>query len=166
MLSKHNTPHTPLPTSYQRICGMKAVTQSVRLPRWFFLLSHSKCRTALVTSSSIDTEGALKYTRGCVKTLLISCVNQEIYWKLKMAAFWDVAPCSVVENVQRFISAYSLHYQDDKSVSTKLRGSSFQTTAISTLVAVRTWNIACWNVIPTSCPMSTVGSFLGVKAAR
>jgi hypothetical protein len=32
---------------------------------------------------------------------------------LKMTAFWDVAPCSVVEVGRRFRDAYCLHHEGD-----------------------------------------------------
>jgi hypothetical protein len=33
---------------------------------------------------------------------------------MKMTAFWDVAPCSLVEVDRRFRGVYCLHYQDDE----------------------------------------------------
>jgi hypothetical protein len=33
---------------------------------------------------------------------------------MKMAVFWDVAPCSLVEIGQRFRGAYCLHHQGDE----------------------------------------------------
>jgi hypothetical protein len=32
---------------------------------------------------------------------------------MKMTAFWDVAPCDLVEIDQRFRGAYCLHHQGD-----------------------------------------------------
>jgi hypothetical protein len=42
---------------------------------------------------------------------------------LKMAVFWDVAPCSLVEVYRRFRGAYCLHHQggDGKSKQTTRR---------------------------------------------
>jgi hypothetical protein len=37
---------------------------------------------------------------------------------LKMTAFWDIAPCSLVEVFRRFIAAYCLHYRPDDGGST------------------------------------------------
>jgi hypothetical protein len=52
-----------------------------------------------------------------------------------ITVFWDVAPCSVVDNHQRFTDAHCFHHQDDEtaflkhpSVSTKLQGATSQTT--------------------------------------
>jgi hypothetical protein len=33
---------------------------------------------------------------------------------MKMAVFWVVAPCSLVENFRRFRGSYSLHNQGDE----------------------------------------------------
>jgi hypothetical protein len=56
-----------------------------------------------------------------------------------MTAFWDIAPCSLVEVDRRFRGAYCLHHQDDelialmiiaplkrRSISTTLHGAIFQ----------------------------------------
>jgi hypothetical protein len=39
---------------------------------------------------------------------------------VKITAFWDVAPCSVVEIGRRFKGAYCLHHQGDDGSSTHL----------------------------------------------
>jgi hypothetical protein len=54
---------------------------------------------------------------------------------LKMAVFWVVAPCSLVEVYQRFRGPCCLHHQGDAS-----RGATTQKTAIFVLIAVRTSN--------------------------
>jgi hypothetical protein len=35
---------------------------------------------------------------------------------MKMAAFWDVAACSVVQLHRRFSGAFCLHHQDDDGI--------------------------------------------------
>jgi hypothetical protein len=49
---------------------------------------------------------------------------------LKMAVFWDVAPCSLVDINRRFREAYFFHHH----------GATSQKTAIFILVVMRTWN--------------------------
>jgi hypothetical protein len=40
--------------------------------------------------------------------------NYELrFIQVKMAVFWVVSPCSLVEVYRRFIGAYCLHHQDD-----------------------------------------------------
>jgi hypothetical protein len=34
---------------------------------------------------------------------------------MKMTAYWDIAPCSLVEVDRRFRGAYSLYHQDDRA---------------------------------------------------
>jgi hypothetical protein len=51
----------------------------------------------------------------------------------KMAVFWVVAPCSLVEVYHRFRGPCCLHHQDD-------RGATTQKTAIFVLTAVKTSN--------------------------
>jgi hypothetical protein len=48
---------------------------------------------------------------------IVSC---RIYGELgkpakKMTVFWDVAPCSLVEDYRHFRGAYCLHHQGDES---------------------------------------------------
>jgi hypothetical protein len=58
----------------------------------------------------------------------MSEADQEL--STKMAVFWVVAPCSLVEVYQRFRGPYCLHHQDDESpVSTSETWiNSYQTT--------------------------------------
>jgi hypothetical protein len=35
---------------------------------------------------------------------------------MKIAIFWDVAPCSLVDADRRFRGTYSLHYQGDENL--------------------------------------------------
>jgi hypothetical protein len=68
---------------------------------------------------------------------------------MKMAAFWDLAPCSL-EVDRCFRGAYCLHQGDDhpddggsahlkhRSTSTRLHGTTYQKAAIFVLAAVRT----------------------------
>jgi hypothetical protein len=37
---------------------------------------------------------------------------------MKMAVFWDIAPCSLVEVYRRFRGAFCLHHQGDESLIT------------------------------------------------
>jgi hypothetical protein len=40
-------------------------------------------------------------------------------WEMKMTAFWDIAPYSLVEEDRRFRGTYCLHYQDDGDIPQK-----------------------------------------------
>jgi hypothetical protein len=53
---------------------------------------------------------------------------------MKMAVFWVVAPCSLVEVYQRFASLCCLHHQGD---CTRLHGARTQKTAIIFTVSLR-----------------------------
>jgi hypothetical protein len=81
--------------------------------------------------------------------------RRRIWRRLKMAVFWDVAPCSLVEIDSRFRDALCLHHQgrhrpDDGgskpslkrlSVSTIQRGATSQKTAIFLLfMLVASWH--------------------------
>jgi hypothetical protein len=64
-----------------------------------------------------------------------------------MAVFWDVAPCSLVDNEQRFRKAYcpiirvmmmEAVRSSDMSISTRLHGATSQKIAIFIRIAVRT----------------------------
>jgi hypothetical protein len=44
---------------------------------------------------------------------------------MKMIAFWNIAPCNLVEMDRRFRRAYCLHHQGDES-STRLHGAICQ----------------------------------------
>jgi hypothetical protein len=47
-----------------------------------------------------------------------------------MVAFWDVAPCSLVDIDERFRGAYCLHHQDHTSeTSVRLHGATSQKTS-------------------------------------
>jgi hypothetical protein len=56
---------------------------------------------------------------------------------MKIAVFWVVAPCSLVEVYQRFRGPCCLHHQGDDG---RLHGATTQKTAIFILTAVRTSN--------------------------
>jgi hypothetical protein len=66
---------------------------------------------------------------------------------LKMAVFWVVAPCSLVEVYQRFRGPCCLHHQGD--ALTRLHGAATQKTAIFILTAVRTSNRTKLRVLDT-----------------
>jgi hypothetical protein len=55
---------------------------------------------------------------------------------MKMAVFWDVAPCILEVIDRRLGGAYCLHHQGD--ISTRLHGTASQKRAIFILAAVRT----------------------------
>jgi hypothetical protein len=64
---------------------------------------------------------------------------------MKMAVFWVVAPCSLVEVYQCFRGPCCLHHQgalmmEAAKTSTRLHGAATQKTAIFILTAVRTSN--------------------------
>jgi hypothetical protein len=42
---------------------------------------------------------------------------------MKMAVFWDVAPCSLLDIDRRFRGAYCLHHQGDALISPEICGS-------------------------------------------
>jgi hypothetical protein len=41
--------------------------------------------------------------------------------KMKMAVFWDIAPCSLVDTDRHFRGTYCVHHQDDSQVQTRRR---------------------------------------------
>jgi hypothetical protein len=71
---------------------------------------------------------------------------QRTIFDLKMTAFWDRGPCSVVEVDRRFRDAYCLYHQGDEGdnmnkrrpTSTKLHGAIAQKAVTFILVTVRT----------------------------
>jgi hypothetical protein len=50
---------------------------------------------------------------------------------MKMAVFWDVAPCSLVDIGRRFTGAYCPHHQGDETLIAVMMGtvSTFETSA-------------------------------------
>jgi hypothetical protein len=69
---------------------------------------------------------------------------------IKMAVFWDVAPCSLVDIDRRFRDAYCLpwwwrHWAPLKCrwVSTRLHVVTSQKSAVFIRSTVRTWNLIC-----------------------
>jgi hypothetical protein len=48
----------------------------------------------------------------------VLCEETVKIWTVKMAVFWDIAPCSLVEVDRRFRCAYCLHHQGDDRRST------------------------------------------------
>jgi hypothetical protein len=67
------------------------------------------------------------------------CAELHIYVCVKMNVVWDVAPCSPVETDLRFRGAYCRHHQAPLkrlAISTRLHGSSSQTTAMFIIAAM------------------------------
>jgi hypothetical protein len=73
------------------------------------------------------------------------------FTSVKMAVFWDVVLCSLVDIYWCFRGAYSLRHQGQwwqhevplkhRSVSTRLHGAVSQKTAIFILIAMRNWHL-------------------------
>jgi hypothetical protein len=57
---------------------------------------------------------------------------------VKMTAYWDVAPCSLIGVDRCFRGAYCLHDQPDGGGSMRLHGATSQKALIFILTAVRT----------------------------
>jgi hypothetical protein len=78
---------------------------------------------------------------------------------VKIAVFWVVAPCSLVEVYQRFRGPCCLHHPPSSSHPTTLHGATTQKTAIFILTAVRTSNprnySLLYNFIMCSCLFKT-----------
>jgi hypothetical protein len=65
---------------------------------------------------------------------------------LKMAIFWDAAPCSLADIGRSFREADSISRAMNGSVTTRLHGATCHKQAIFVRVAVRTWNLTNSNV--------------------
>jgi hypothetical protein len=75
---------------------------------------------------------------------------------MKMAVFWDIAPCSLVDTDRRFRGAYCLHYHSDRPEFSNAMKMSFGFKGLTRLSYKFPTFLSIHSLLSLSLPYSTV----------